>query len=383
MGPVALNGQVPCLFYVDALRKTIPSNSISACYYWAMLNTVTADLLKVSAHQVGNKTNGDNLFLSSEPLDISDDTLNGLLRTFFLSGFKTPEFYTFTFSNDDHTMNPLFRYATQLFEEPDYFHKASEHLARHLFEISVHPQIKGGDLFVAYLSGVEVENERVDAIGIFKSENRQSFLKLDSARDTFALHYDDGISIDKLDKGCLIFNTNKDNGYKVCIVDRANKNEEAQYWKQDFLQLRPLADNFHHTREFLSIAKNYVSKQLTEDFTVSKADQIDLLNRSVDYFKKNDRFDKNEFEEQVFQNQQVIQSFRNFDNTYRQNFDVEIGEQFDISPDAVKKQSRLFKSVLKLDKNFHVYIHGNREMIEQGVDENGRKFYKLYYDNES
>ena len=53
-----------------------------------------------------------------------------------------------------------------------------------------------------------------------------------------------------------------------------------------------------------------------------------------------------------------------------------------ISAPAVKKQAKIFKSVLKLDKNFHIYIHGNREMIEQGVEKDGRKFYKIYFEKE-
>jgi hypothetical protein len=39
--------------------------------------------------------------------------------------------------------------------------------------------------------------------------------------------------------------------------------------------------------------------------------------------------------------------------------------------------------VLKLDKNFHIYIHGGRDMIERGVDESGRKYYKIYYNEEA
>ena len=49
----------------------------------------------------------------------------------------------------------------------------------------------------------------------------------------------------------------------------------------------------------------------------------------------------------------------------------------------MKRQARVFKSVLKLDKNFHIYIHGDRNKIEQGVDEKGRKFYKIYYEQEA
>ena len=39
--------------------------------------------------------------------------------------------------------------------------------------------------------------------------------------------------------------------------------------------------------------------------------------------------------------------------------------------------------VIKLDKNLPIYVHGARELIEQGVDEEGRKFYKIYYKEES
>jgi hypothetical protein len=48
----------------------------------------------------------------------------------------------------------------------------------------------------------------------------------------------------------------------------------------------------------------------------------------------------------------------------------------------VKKQAKIYKSILKLDKNFHIYIHGNREMITKGTDPDGRKFYKIYFENE-
>lgn len=38
------------------------------------------------------------------------------------------------------------------------------------------------------------------------------------------------------------------------------------------------------------------------------------------------------------------------------------------------------KRVLKLDKNFHVYIHGDASKIKIAEDEKG-KYIKLYFDN--
>jgi hypothetical protein len=121
---------------------------------------------------------------------------------------------------------------------------------------------------------------------------------------------------------------------------------------------------------------------LPEEFEVGKTEQIDLLNRSVEYFKTNDSFNKKEFEKEVFQEPELIKSFRNYDKSYREENSIKMTDNFEISAQAVKKQSKIFKSVLKLDKNFHIYIHGDKELIEKGVEKDGRKFYKIYYKEE-
>jgi len=348
-----------------------------------MIDHTNSNIEQVSVHHVGNKTNEQELTLSKTLLDISDEKATELLSKFFLSPFSAPEFYSFTFSNQDFTLNPLFIYASQMFDQVKTFHQNSIHIAKHLYELAVHPQIKPGDLFVVYFSNIRFNEKSTDAIGIFKSENRQAFLKLNSNENDFLIEPEDGINVDKLDKGCLILNTDKDNGFKICVIDRSNKVTEAQYWKDAFLQIIPCKDEYHQTKEFLTITKNFVTKQLAEDFEVSKADQIDLLNRSVEYFKTHDTFDKKDFEEEVFHNKEIIKSFQSFDETYRENNNIEVSDNFEISVQAVKKQSKVFKSVLKLDKNFHIYIHGNKQLIEQGVEKDGRKYYKIYFETEA
>jgi hypothetical protein len=347
-----------------------------------MIDYSGTTLEKVSVHQVGNKTNEETLRLSKTLLNISDLKVKQLLSAFFLTPFSNPEFYNFTFSNDDFTLNPLFHFASNIFDDAKTFQRNSASIAKHLYELSVHPQIKSGDLFVAYFSDININGDSMDAIGIFKSEDSQAFLKLQNDEQNFTIETDTGINPEKLDKGCLIFDIDREAGYRICTLDRSNKSVEAQFWKNSFLQLKPCSDTFHHTKEMMTIAKAFVTKQLTDEFEVSKADQIDLLNRSVDYFKKHDTFDKMDFEKNVFQDKEIIKSFRHFDNAYRNQHELEPSQDFDISQHAVKKQARIFKSVLKLDKNFHIYIHGKRELIEQGVEKDGRKFYKIYYERE-
>ena len=67
------------------------------------------------------------------------------------------EYYSFTFSNDDFNLNPLFAYATTVFESKNHFTKNPYTLLRHLFEQGNNAMIKSGDLFVAYISEVVVE----------------------------------------------------------------------------------------------------------------------------------------------------------------------------------------------------------------------------------
>jgi hypothetical protein len=347
-----------------------------------MIDYTNTIIEKVSVHNIGNKTNGEELHLSKTLLDISDVKVRSLLSKFFLTPFSDPEYHSFTFSNDDFTLNPLHVFASQIFEDAKQFQKIAIDIAKHLYEISIHPQIKPGDLFITYFSEVVVEDEVTDAIGIFKSETKQPFLKLDREQHSYSIRYEDGINIDKLDKGCLIFNTEKESGYKICIIDKSNKTE-AQYWKDTFLQLKPYSDVYHYTKDLMNITKYYIAKELPEEFEINKTEQIDLLNRSAEYFKTHDKFDKADYEKEVFKDSKMIKSFRKFDESYRNENDIDFEDSFEISTSAVKEGIKSFKSVLKLDKNFHIYIHGDVELIKQGVEKDGRKFYKIYYEREA
>ncbi len=345
-----------------------------------MQNTSIGKMDKFIVHFVGNKNSGEGVrFSTSEtPFENVDEHIFKLIN----NSFNFEELYSFHFLPRIE-LNPVYQFVKSIFEDNSSFVEQSQNSARILYDKSNHPKIKGGELQIAYFKGCSIKGNAVDAIGFFKSEHKETYLKVIKLTTGFDMEIEKGIPVRKFDKGCLIFNTKVNNGYLVSVTDNTNRGDEAQYWKREFLGVQPIANEFHQTHEFLGIAKNYVTKKLQEEFEVNKADKIDLLNRSVEYFKTHETFDMKEFEEEVFQDSGIIKSFRNFDNSYRLKNEIEITDSFDISPQAVKKQARVFKSILKLDKNFHIYIHGNRDMIEQGVDKDGRKYYKIYYNEES
>lgn len=334
----------------------------------------------ISVHRVGNKGNEEGMVLSNAPL-VLEWQLTEALMTYFQAPLKTQEYYKLHHESQLN-LNEVYTYVSAIFEEPSNLHEQSVNLAKHLFESSTHPNIKGGDFYTVFFHHCLLDGVLTDAVGLFKSEGKDTFLKVNPENEGFVVNTDQGVNINKLDKGAIIFNTEKDDGYMVAVVDKTNKANEAQYWMDDFLNVRPKEDAFYQTRETLTMTKNFITKELPQQFDVSKTDQADFLNRSLDFFKQQDSFDMSEFEAEVIIQPEVIDQFKQYKQEYQQEREMYIADAFDISTPAVKKQQGVFKSVLKLDKNFSVYIHGDKTLIQKGKDDDGRKYYKLYYQEE-
>jgi hypothetical protein len=333
--------------------------------------------MKIALHKVGNKINGESLSLSHEELKL-DETTFELLENYFLSSFKSEE--TFQFYSDSYLANnPVYNSVSKIFQAPIFeFITESENIAKHLYDSAENPRVQGGELFVVFF---KAENEQeVDKIGIFKTEKKESFLKIFPQNETFDIERDQGISLAKIDKAALIYNTNSETGYVLSVVDN-NKNGDMYYWFEDFLKVRQREDDYFNTQESLTILKEYITKQLPQEFEVSKVDQVDFLSKSVTYFQEKEEFKIDDFLNEVFEDKTVIESFTNYKADYEQEMQINISEDFPINNASVKKQQRYFKSIIKLDKNFHIYIHGDREKIETGTDDAG-KFYKLYFEEE-
>lgn len=340
-----------------------------------MINIEEAVIRKLVVHRVTNELS--NSVISNDKLDYPNEDDEFLLKKIFLRSFIAHS-QTFEFGHEiSLDYNVLFNLSRTIYEGEEYVEQ-SKNIAQHLISSSKHHNIKEGDLFIAMFDEIKLNNRYYEGLGIYKFEDKDSFIETLISDKKVSFSIRKGIGNKKPDKACLILFTEEP--YTILIIDSSNN--ETDYWQNDFIGQKPKNDNVNNTNNFLTLTKSFVTKQLDKDFELSKADKIDLLNRSVDYFKTHEKFDKHEFVEKVFENSHVIESFRKFDQTFRQENEVEFSDNFEISPQAVKKQARAFKSVLKLDKNFHIYIHGNREMIEQGIDEKGRKFYKIYYEKE-
>lgn len=338
------------------------------------------DLLTV--HHIGNKANGESLLLTNGVFS-PGETIKSLLQTYFLSPFKNEQFYNL-WHEDRLVENKVFKSVSTIFDDPDTFVEQSRKLAEWLFEQSTHPKIKDGEFYVALFRECHIEGEEVDAIGLFKSENKDTYLKVYATGNQMSVESDAGFNINKLDKGCLIYNLERENGYVVSVVDNTNRGADALYWIDGFLGLRMRSDAYSHTSHTMTMCKKFINEELPQTFEVSKADQADMLNRSLSYFKEEETFSLDDFNQKVMLQPEVMQTFNNYCEKFAEEYAVDIPDEFNLSDQAVKKESRGMKSVVKLDKNFHIYIHGDRARIKRGVDEEtGLRYYQLLFESES
>lgn len=343
-----------------------------------MFDFSQTQLQSVIVHHVGNKTREEELMLAQKAVDLGNELVRQILSQYFLSPFKENNLYNFSHDTDVR-MNELYTYCANLFEAPERLVELSAAVAQHLYQSSEHPKIKSGELSVAYFRDVVLEDEITDAIGIFKTETHETYLKLERADDSYAVKTDNGVNINKLDKGCLIFNTDKEKGYVVAVLDASNKTE-AHFWKDDFLQLRPREDHYFHTQQFLTVVKNYIADTLIEDI---KPEGIALQQKAVKFFKEESEFDLKKFEEEVLEDSEIIETFQTYKQAYVADTQHELKEDFKISTPAVKSVKKQFKNQIKLDNHFVVNILSREAVLRKGFDEqSGMNYYQLFFEEE-
>jgi len=189
-----------------------------------MFLTSEVSINNLIVHSVGNKLKGDSLFLSNSTIAISSDLEEILLKFMFLP-FKSNELFNF----HDTKNNKMYQSIQTLFNNTNSFLQESKKIATHLFEEANNPKVNGGNLFIAYLKGITINDVVTDAVGMFKAENSDTFIKIKPSNDKVSIEKESGINITKLTKGAIIFNMEADNGYIISIVDKRSRNEEISY----------------------------------------------------------------------------------------------------------------------------------------------------------
>ncbi|MTG98311.1 MULTISPECIES: nucleoid-associated protein [Myroides] len=349
-----------------------------------MINLFNAHIETLSIHRVGNKSRSEAFFLSEEPYKLNDE-IAPLLKEYFFKPFREKEESYYQFAHDvDLEFNEMYNYASELFNAPSSAksHEVSQKITKHLFEQSNHPHIKNGEVYVTYLTNVSIDNNVVDAIGIFKSEIKADFLQFQENGSNLEMILQQGINLNKLDKGCIIFNYKKEEGYKILTID-SNK-YDARYWLEHFLSVDIFQDEAFMTKKYLKFCQDFAKEVVlpAED----KKEEVMFMNRSVNYFAKNDEFEESNFINEVIENPDLAAEFKNYKVDKGEKYSIEDISNFPIANNAVTDARKKIKNIINLDTNIQIKLdfinpESADKFVEKGWDEEKQMYYYLVYFN--
>lgn len=347
-----------------------------------MINLFNTHIESLSIHRVGNKSRNEALFLSDNPYGLNDEIVP-LLKEYFLKPFRDKEENYFQFAHDvDLEYNEMYNMAVQIFENPSKTHEVSKEITKHLFEQSNHPHIKNGEVYVTHLTNISIDNNVVDAIGIFKSEIQTDFLQFEEKNSTLEMILQQGINLNKLDKGCLIFNYKKEEGFKILTID--SNRYDAKYWLEHFLSVDAFQDENFMTKKYLKFCQDFAKEVVlpAED----KKEEVMFMNRAVNHFAKNDMFEETNFLNEVIDNPDLISEFKSYKVDKGEKYSIEDLTSFPIANAAVSDARRSIKNVINLDTNIQIKLdfinpESAEKFVEKGWDEEKQMYYYLVYFN--
>lgn len=327
---------------------------------------------------VGNKTNGDGVVFSSGITTLAE--VEGSIKKLIEDSFHFERLFHFT-SIDSVDFNYIYRFTSSIFKDDSDIVEQSHNIARHLYEQSVHPNTKGGELYVIYYKNCLFNDTACDAIAILKTESKDIYLKSQNTGDGISVIEERGTSLKKLDKGCIVFNTEKENGYVVASVDNTNNGNDAHYWTDSFLHLEQRCDSFYQTEAFFQMFKTFI-KGLAKDQDISNADKAILARRCADYLQSEKSFSVDDISERILPSQEVRAKFNDFSDRFQKRNDIDLTGTLSVSTESVQHNKGGSFSIVKLDNNFEVKFLGGERYVVRGYDEKRSMYYYQLFFNE-
>lgn len=339
------------------------------------INFIDTTLRHLMIHGIGNKCLDEPLVLSSQEVKMNEMTANKLLDNLLK---KIPHEASYHYSHDiDLSYNEMFAFSQKVFANNDTLVDMSKNIAKHLFNQGVSKNVQAGIVYIAYLQGVLVDNKEVDAIGVFKSEKTDTFLKVNYEDGIYSLSSEKGMGC--IDHGCLIINTESENGYLISLFN-TKKKSDVKYWNEDFMGVRLRNDDSSKTSQIVELCGTFIAK----NEEIAKTDKAGMIDRVLSAMAVGDT-SLNKITETVFLDKNVRQQFTEFHQTQSNLDDSTLNNDFTPDMKTVEKAVRKYrnKTKLKLDNDFEVLIKGGEENIIKGYDEDkAMSYYKLYFKEE-
>lgn len=317
---------------------------------------------------VGNKTRGEGLSAASVLADVSGSS--EFLTKLVEKSFAMDDQKRFSYI-ESVEMNPVYQFVSKMFDDKTAFLKQSVNIATFLYDQSIHPNIRSGELYILLLE-CEYKKETVEAIAILKSEKKDPFLATDNDGREISVRTIYGTGMKGLDKGCLVFNVERENGYVVGTVDNTNNGSDAQYWTDSFLHVSNCDDDYHETEKLTAMLTAF-SRQVAEQCAVEGAV---MAKKTTELLKKDEAVRLDELSGRICGNDEQVEQFA----VFRKEFEKvhgEFAEKVNVVAKAASRKPVTRMNTLKIGNEFEIKVLNPEARMEQGKDEGGH-YWKLY-----
>lgn len=331
-------------------------------------------------HHVGCKSKGDGVEFGGNLIPVED--LEPDIKKMVSKSFDVNDLYHFYFESTVE-LNPVYSFVKTMLHDDNTFLQQSKYIAKILYECSTHPKIKDGELSIFYLEGCELEGEKFDAVLIVKSETRQQLLQVNRNDEGVTAKKTSGISLSKVEKGCLIFAKDEQQGYQIAIVDNSKKQGDSKYWRDSFLHIKSYNCPKHQTASLVEVCNEFINTTVAQTDRLSKVDKAMLSVRAKQVLQENETLSVKDFTEEVFQDYILESKFNDYVSERGLDDQIHKDGIINIDRTAIKK-SKTKVETIKLDSNFDLCIYGGQDRIIKGYDEDaGLSYYQLYFEEES
>lgn len=306
-----------------------------------------------------------------EPLVFSesDDWYASVFNSYFLASFKKENEGVFNQDAEDFSLlKPLL----ENFFETDALADLHRQLCEKWLSES-DPDAASGTWFSVSWKDFLLDDYSGPAVGFFYAEEEEVFLQLGDAE----LQVRTGLPLKKPAFGCLILHDEA--GYRVLQFGTG-----PSYWNTVLFPFQAGRDDAFHGREFFKLCKSFSEEVLLKEPAKTREDQLGFLADSLAYTKEKQEVSFDSFRQDVLREPTLIDAFDEYKSNYADRRQWNPPDRFAISDQVQNQAGKFIRSVIKLDKNFHIYVHGNKERIEKGFDESKNlNYYTLWFDAEN
>ena len=327
--------------------------------------------------KVGHKVREEANIFATKTTEFNESKEDQLIPFLFGPFRKNLELKQFAHYTDKLEFNKVYNLCKSAFDEEIDFVDFSNEVLKTLYDQSLHPQIKSGEVFTVQLNNAIFDGIPCKAIGIYKLENKSKFLRFDE-RETIDYNVLKGYKLDKLDKGVLILDTYRDEGFRVYTID--DNNVESEFWTKNFLEVKPVTNPALQTKKFLETINDFATDVVLQHS--DKKVQAEFLSNAIDQLSNHEFVNIEIVDETLGEYKDEFNQFLNVNQ-------ISVDREFEVDSGVLITQSKKIKSEIKLDTGAKINIdllnsECAADNLKRGYDEDKKMFYyKVYFNSEA